>query len=86
VGFGLVFLYKLAKMALVTTYGRVWFLLLTTDGRVGNPFKFCFIYGTLPYLTAFIGCIGSFDGPCHLFDSFLTVLRMTLSPLFFNFL
>ena len=36
-------------------------------------------------LFVFIGRIGSFDGPNHLFDSFSTVLRKALSPLFFTF-
>lgn len=44
------------------------------------------VYETLPSLTAFFNSPNSFEGPDHLFDPFLTVLQLTLSPLSFIFL
>jgi hypothetical protein len=55
---------------------------LTTDGRVGNPLGFCFVYEMLPFITAFFGCFSSLNGPDHLFDQFPTITRIFLSFLF----
>jgi hypothetical protein len=43
----------------------------------------CYVYETLLILTAFFGGSSSFDRPDYLFESFLIVLKMTLSPFFF---
>jgi hypothetical protein len=71
---------------LPTIDGWFWFLLPTTDGRDGNPLGFGSIYGIMPFITAFVVCFSSLDGPGYLFDLFPTVLRKALLPLFFIFL
>jgi hypothetical protein len=48
-------------------------------------FGVCFVYRTLPTLTAFIGGTNSFNGSNNLFDSFLMVLRMAMLLFFFSF-
>lgn len=45
----------------------------------------CSVYITLPTLTAFFGGTNLFYGSNNLFNSFLTVLRIVLSPLFLFF-
>jgi hypothetical protein len=50
-----------------------------------NTFGFCFVYGTLPFLSDFIGVIGYFDRPEYLFDPFPNAFIRSMSPLYFIF-
>jgi hypothetical protein len=70
---------------LLTTDGWFWFFLSITDGRDGYPLGFCSVYGT-PFSSALVSRFGSLDGLGHQFDSFPTVLRKALLPLYFIFL